>query len=219
MKRLKLAVAALIIAITTFYYAAIRLPDVAEQEDDANIDDEIAQPISPAYAVPSVYDSMKDELETRKQAALIAAKQRRIDAIAKEHVEAERRKKAKVQAESKRQVPVSRGSSYVGQAQSFESTFYTAKCPTGCTGITSSGYDVRNTIYYGEYRILAAPPSIPLYSILRVTLADGTKFDGIVLDRGGDIGEGRLDILVKSRDEAYRLGRQTVEVRFLRRGK
>ncbi|QIG62596.1 3D (Asp-Asp-Asp) domain-containing protein [Sporosarcina phage Lietuvens] len=114
---------------------------------------------------------------------------------------------------------VSRSKPYVGQAQSFEATFYTAYCPTGCIGITASGYDVSNTIYYEGMRILAAPKSVPMYSIMRVTYANGTAFDGIVLDRGGDIGAGRLDILVGSRDEAYRLGRQTVKASYIRKGR
>ena len=113
---------------------------------------------------------------------------------------------------------ISRSQEYVGKAQTYEATFYTAFCPTGCTGVTASGYDVSNTIYYEGMRILATPKHIPLYSIMRVTMADGSTFDGIVLDRGGNIGVGRLDVLVKTRDEAYRLGRQSVEVRMVRKG-
>lgn len=102
--------------------------------------------------------------------------------------------------------------------ETYEATFYTARCSTGCIGITASGYDVSNTIYYEGYRILAADKSIPLYTIMSVTLADGTTFDGIVLDRGGDIGYSRLDILVASRAEAITLGRQAVSVEIIRRG-
>ena len=102
--------------------------------------------------------------------------------------------------------------------ETYEATAYVAFCDTGCIGITASGYDVSNTIYYEGYRILAADKSIPLYTIMRVTLTDGTTFDGIVLDRGGDIGFNRLDILVASRAEAITLGRQTVSVEIIRRG-
>lgn len=102
--------------------------------------------------------------------------------------------------------------------ETYEATAYTAFCDTGCIGITASGYDVSDTIYYEGYRILAADKSIPLYTIMRVTLADGTSFDGIVLDRGGAIGINRLDILVASRAEAITLGRQAVEIEVIRRG-
>lgn len=102
--------------------------------------------------------------------------------------------------------------------ETYEATFYTAYCSTGCIGITASGYDVSNTIYYKGYRILAADKSVPLYTVMRVTLAAGTTFDGIVLDRGGDIGHKRLDVLVASHDEAISLGRQAVSVEIIRRG-
>src|SRR5690606_1324618 len=42
----------------------------------------------------------------------------------------------------------------------FEATFYTAFCPTGCTGITATGIDVRNTIYYEGKRIIAVDPKV-----------------------------------------------------------
>lgn len=156
-----------------------------------------------------------------KRLAQEAEKQRKLDEEANlRRLAAEKRKRDQAKADaSKPQVAVSRGSDYVGKAQSYEATFYDALCNTGCTGITASGHDVRNSIYYEGMRILAAPKHIPLHSIMRVTLADGSTFDGIVLDRGGDIGNGRLDILVNNRDEAYRLGRQSVEIRMVRSGK
>ena len=39
--------------------------------------------------------------------------------------------------------------------------------------------------------------------------------DAIVLDRGGSIKKNRLDILVSSKKEAYKLGRQQVEVEVI----
>jgi len=97
-------------------------------------------------------------------------------------------------------------------------THYGPDC-AGCSGITTSGDDVRSTIYYNEMRVLAAPRSIPLYTIMRVTYPNGDSFKGIVLDRGGDIVNGRLDILVASENEAYQLGKQTVTVTILKNGK
>lgn len=96
-------------------------------------------------------------------------------------------------------------------------TFYTAKCK-GCSGYTASGYDVRKTVYYGKYRIIALDKSIPLGTIVNVKLANGNTFDAIVLDRGGKITRGKADILVASYDEAIRLGRQKATITILKLG-
>src|SRR5690606_22085732 len=99
--------------------------------------------------------------------------------------------------------------SYLGE---FEATFYTAFCPTGCTGITATGIDVQNTIYYAGKRIIAVDPNvIPLGSTVKVTLANGDSFEAITGDTGEAIKGRRIDVLVASRDEAYRLGRMTAE--------
>lgn len=98
-----------------------------------------------------------------------------------------------------------------------EATFYTAKCK-GCSGFTASGYDVRKTVYYGKYRIIALDKSIPLGTIVNVKLANGNTFDAIVLDRGGAIKRGKADILVASYDEAIRLGRQKATVTIIKLG-
>ena len=102
-----------------------------------------------------------------------------------------------------------------------EATFYTAFCDTGCTGVTASGYDVSNTIHTPDgLRIIAADTSvIPLKSTVKVTLANGDSFKAQVLDRGGAIKGGRIDILVKTRDEAYKLGRQSATVEIITEGK
>jgi len=97
--------------------------------------------------------------------------------------------------------------------KTFEATFYTAFCPTGCTGVTATGVDVSKSIYHEGKRIIAVDPNvIPLGSHVRVTLADGTSFEATAQDVGGDIRGDRIDILVKTREEAYRLGRQKVRV-------
>ena len=102
-----------------------------------------------------------------------------------------------------------------GNVLSFEATAYTSSC-SGCSGITASGYDVRNTIHTAEgLRVLAAPKSIPFHTRMKVKLIDGTSFVGEVLDRGGAIDEGKLDILVEDTETALRIGRQIVEVEIL----
>lgn len=103
--------------------------------------------------------------------------------------------------------------------ESYEATAYIAMCSSGCIGITASGVDVRDTIYYGEYRILAADDEIPFYSLVKVVSENHESFVGIVLDRGGAIGEGRIDVLMGSEIDALNFGRQKVEVEVLRWGK
>ena len=67
----------------------------------------------------------------------------------------------------------------------------------GCSGRTSSGHNLYDSIYYedsefGTVRILAADPSFPMYSIIRVSnVPSMDDFIGIVLDRGGNVGYGR----------------------------
>lgn len=64
----------------------------------------------------------------------------------------------------------------------------------GCGGSTSSGYDLREKIYYddaeyGTIRIVAADKYFPFYSIIRISNVPGMEpFIAIVLDRGGDVG-------------------------------
>ena len=101
-----------------------------------------------------------------------------------------------------------------------EATFYTAFCPTGCIGITATGYDVSQTIYSPEgYRVIAVDPAqIPLNSIVEVSLADGQTFKAKALDTGGSIKGSRIDVLVADRDEAYQLGRQKASVKIIERG-
>ena len=103
------------------------------------------------------------------------------------------------------------------KGKTFEATFYTAFCPTGCTGVTATGVDVSNTIYHEGKRIIAVDPNvIPLGSSVKVTLKDGTSFEATAQDTGGDIKGNRIDVLVSSRDEAYRLGRQSAKVEIIK---
>lgn len=93
---------------------------------------------------------------------------------------------------------------------------YTARCD-GCSGITKAGYDVRNTIYAPNgLRIIAVDISvIALGTTVRVTYPDGTTFDAIAGDVGGGIKNLAIDVLVASKAEAYRLGRQQVSVQII----
>lgn len=75
-------------------------------------------------------------------------------------------------------------------------TGYGPDC-AGCSGITASGHNLHESIYYndlefGTVRILAADKSIPFYSIYRVSNIPGMDpFLAIVLDTGGNVGYGK----------------------------
>ena len=96
----------------------------------------------------------------------------------------------------------------------------------GCIGITASGYDVRNTIYYydeeyGQVRVLAADRSIPFGTIIKINDLPNDIIS-IVLDRGSAIGYGKgsqADLLFASEDESYDFGRKhNIKFEILRLG-
>jgi len=95
---------------------------------------------------------------------------------------------------------------------------YVADCE-GCLGITKNGTDVRQTIYSGGKRIIAVDPNvIALNSTVQVTYEDGTTFKAIAADTGSAIKNRRIDVLVASESEAFRLGRQRATVEIIKRG-
>lgn len=108
-----------------------------------------------------------------------------------------------------------------------KASYYTANC-YGCGGYTSSGLNVSdgrvyyNDSSYGNVRIIAAGREIPLYSIVRLSNTKvGSNVLAIVLDRGGDIGEGKvflIDILTNS-DESFGGVDKGVKVEVLRSGR
>ena len=68
---------------------------------------------------------------------------------------------------------------------------------------------------YGKIRILAADPSIPCGSIVKISnyTPIGKDFYGIVLDRGSDIQGLTMDLLYESENEVRKLGR-TYNINF-----
>lgn len=99
----------------------------------------------------------------------------------------------------------------------FEATAYVALCDSGCTGITATGYDVRNTIYSPKgYRVIAVDPSVvPLGALVEVRLSSGETFKARASDTGGAIKGRRIDLLIGTVKEARAFGRQSVKVRIL----
>ena len=102
----------------------------------------------------------------------------------------------------------------------YEATAYIALCDSGCSGVTFTGHDARQSIYTSEgYRVIAVDPSVvPLYSIVSVTLADSTTFKAQALDIGGAIDGNEIDLLVASEGEAWEFGRQAVEIEVISEG-
>lgn len=102
----------------------------------------------------------------------------------------------------------------------YEATAYIALCDTGCSGVTYTGHDARQSIYTSEgHRVIAVDPSvIPLYSIVAITLTDGTTFTAQALDIGSAINGHDIDLLVASESEAWQFGRQSVEIEYIRKG-
>src|SRR5699024_5904175 len=104
-----------------------------------------------------------------------------------------------------------------GTGETFVATYYTATCDTGCTGVTASGLDVSGgkTSHNGR-KILAADPSVlPIDTVVKVTNPDGSSYEGIVKDTGGNINGNRLDVLVGSESEANSSGRHDVKVKVI----
>lgn len=99
-------------------------------------------------------------------------------------------------------------------------TAYTSECD-GCTGITATGYDVRNTVYKDGYRVVATDKSvIPMESLLYIESVNNSfePFVAISSDVGGAIKGNRIDILVENKSKAYDFGVRDVKVTVLREG-
>lgn len=99
----------------------------------------------------------------------------------------------------------------------------------GCSGKTSSGHNLKETIYYedteyGSVRILAADPYFDFYSIIRISNVPGMEpFIAIVLDNGGNVGfnKGTLfDLAFATESDPNIIGlTRNVTFEVLRKGK
>lgn len=98
----------------------------------------------------------------------------------------------------------------------FTATAYIALCDTGCSGITKTGIDVRESVEYEGRRVVAVDPDvIPLGSVLVVRLADGTEIEATAQDVGGAIRGNKVDILFADSGDAIEFGRQAVEIKVI----
>lgn len=162
--------------------------------------------------IQAEYERLKEE--ERKRLEELERQRLRLEQIKLARIEEAKRLE---EQKKKQQLVVSRGSnSSIGNWRTFNASYYTAFCSEGCTGVTASGYDVSNTIYYNGLRIIATDPRvIKLGSIVEVKTPYET-FKAIALDTGGAIKQFKTDILVSSTQEAYRLGRHNVQIRVLK---
>jgi 3D (Asp-Asp-Asp) domain-containing protein len=140
--------------------------------------------------VQEQYDTLFDEK---------AILQDGFDRVQKENMELKKKQ------QEARVASVSRGSG--GKTMTIEATAYTAECK-GCSGITATGIDVRNTTTYNGYGIIATDPRvIPLGSIV---IMNNRKY--IAADKGGAIKGNKVDVLVASYAEAVQFGRKSIQV-------
>jgi len=156
---------------------------------------------------------VKEELESLKaEKALIEANKAKLEdelEIYKEVNEEQRQEliKLKKQLQEPRTVSVSRGGQSKGKQMTVEATAYTPRCK-GCSGITATGIDVRQSIVYNGYGIVAVDPKvIPLGSIVVI---NGKQY--LAADTGGAIKGNRIDILHRTKSEALEFGRRNITI-------
>ena len=103
---------------------------------------------------------------------------------------------------------VSRGERETGREFYVSSTAYTAYC-NGCSGKTATGLNIRNN---PNMKVIAVDPRIiPLGSKVYV---EGYGY-AVAADTGGAIKGHIIDVLMPSREDAYRWGRKKVKIKVL----
>lgn len=180
------------------------------------IDEIEAQFITPRHAPYIDEHTAKLERKINDKDEIISELESEIDRLEKEaeaHVRSDKRHDSISDDSDDNSDNISNVSKGLGE---FSASFYTARCE-GCSGITATGIDVSQTIYSEGRRVIAVDPSvIKLGSIVRVTLENGESFEAVAGDTGGAIKGARIDVLVESKEEANRLGRQSAKVEVLK---
>ncbi|AQL55717.1 3D domain-containing protein [Abyssicoccus albus] len=183
----------------------------AQAAEKAEQQKQQAERVATQKAAEQKAAEQKAAAERQAQAEARQAQQEKIAAQkAAEQKAAEKRAQAqKAQQQRAKAQQVSNGRTIRVSA-----THYTAGC-AGCSGITATGIDVRNSIYSGGKRVIAVDPRvIPLGSTVQVTTPYGS-FTAIAGDTGGAIKGNIIDILVGSQGEAISKGRTSATVTIL----
>jgi len=217
MKRITASIMALLIAITLFInvYKPSSHEQLAESPTGSTLEQSEYNGFNAIYTqyLDKQRQQAENERKAKRQQALEEANR-----LYEAKIADEQRKQAEAKRQAERQ-QISRSNNAKLTQFTMIATHYTARCE-GCSGITATGIDVSRTIYANGLRVIAVDPRvIPLGSIVRVEYADSTTFKAIAGDVGGGIKNRRIDVLVASENEAYRLGKQTVTVTILKDGK
>ena len=194
-------------ATTLITLGALGLSLTGESKEKLNPEDSIFYESD--FAIRNTYQELvwqatdKVEYENVREIARITA-EKRVEEEERQHKlieEMERQKKLK-EEEEKNNLGI------------FNVSWYTSSCG-GCSGVTAKGVDVRNTTKYKGFQVAATDWSIiPPYSIIEV---EGYG-QFIVIDKGGAIKGKKLDLLVATKNEAYKNGRQYLNVKVIRWG-
>lgn len=115
---------------------------------------------------------------------------------------------------SKKEEPIQSTKQVISGGSTYRATAYTAYC-AGCSGKTATGVNVRNSIYYKGYRIIAVDPNvIPLWSIVQLEV-DGQVFNAVALDTGGAIKGNKVDLLVSGKQTASNFGVRQIKAKVI----
>lgn len=222
MKRISASIMALLIAATIFInvYKPASHEQLAESPTGRTIEHIEYNGFNAIYTqyLDKQHQQAEAERKAKRQQALEEAHRLYDAKVAEEQRKQVETKRLEAQRQSQ-QKQVSRSNNANLTQLTMLASHYTSRCD-GCSGITATGIDVTRTIYANGLRVIAVDPAIiSLGSIVRVEYADGTTFKAIAGDTGGAIKNRRIDVLVASENEAYRLGKQTVTVTILKYGK
>lgn len=217
MKRITASITALLIAATLFInvYKPASHEQLAESPTGRTLEQAEYNEFNVIYtqASENKRQQIEQERRTKRKQALEEAHR-----LYEAKIAEEQRKQAEAKQQAKRH-QISRSNDASLTQLTMVATHYGADC-AGCSGVTATGIDVSRTIYANGLRVIAVDPAIiSLGSIVRVEYADGMTFKAIAGDIGGLIKGRRIDVLVASENEAYRLGKQPVTVTILKYGK
>lgn len=221
MKKFKKSVTVPTIIVCTLGWGVFASKAIQEnhKEESSNVhkytSDEVEKRLA-AYRFIPPYDNIKKEYERLKEEERKRLEKIRLAKIVEAKKIAEQKRIEELKKQQQEEVISRGGTNSTGNWMTFNASYYTAYCSEGCTGVTATGYNVSNTIYYNGLRIIATDPKvIKLGTIVEVKTPYET-FKAISLDTGGAIKNYKADILVSSTQEAINLGRHNIQIRVLK---
>lgn len=158
----------------------------------------------------------KDRQEELARQRAIAEEKRKNELARQAHIAEQQKQQNAKQSNNTQQVNKSADTGNQSGWMTFNVSYYGNNC-SGCSsqGLTASGINVSNTIYYKGYQVIAADTSIlPMGTLIEINTPNGI-ITGVIGDRGGAIKGYKLDVLVKSEEYASTLGRHDAKVRVV----